>query len=603
MPSAPEKEIVMGPVADPAANQRLSAGRATFFLVMLMLLFGGLGWRLYDLQQTHHAEYAAAAQNFLDSDLSFTTRRGAILDARERELAVSVERKSCAIDPVVAARELGDFSKAVEKLRGALALTPAELDNLYRRAANPKTRFAWVRRFLTDAQAATVEKLRLPGVVLPTDYERRYPQKTVAASVVGFAGMDGGLEGVEKVCEPVLRGLDGKRAVWRDGVGRQLADDGEELVSDTPALNVVLTIDSYVQAIAEDELAKALAQFNAKSGCAVVMETDTGNVLAMAGLPSFDLNDPSAYPVANRLVQGIATAYEPGSIFKPMVMAAALDLGVVTKDTKIDCENGAWTMPGTRRTLHDTHSYGVLTATGVILKSSNIGIAKVAEMMGMPRLHRAIRAFGFGEPTGQPLAGEIGGKVYPLEKWTSFSRGSVPMGQEITVTPLQIAAAYCALGNGGVLYRPRLISRVVNADGKVVSFVKPEAVRRVLGPAASKAICEMLAVTVAEGTGKKAKSELYHIGGKTGTAQLAVNAAERAQGMKGYSPTRYIGSFAALAPIEKPRIAVLVSIREPDKSKGYYGGTVSAPATRGIIERTLRYYRVPTLEDVIARAE
>lgn len=592
-----EKEIVMTPAEDPRANFRLTSGRGAFFLTALLLLFGGLGYRLVDLQYFRHAGFAADAQNFLDSEMRFTTRRGKILDARERELAVSIERRSCAVDPVLAARALGSFDKLVEKLRPVLDLTPAELDSLYRRAANPKTRFAWVRRFLPDEQAAAVEKLRLPGVVLPIDYERKYPQKTVAAGVVGFSGMDGGLEGIEKVCEPVLHGMDGKRAVWRDGVGRQLADDADELVSDTPALNVVLTLDSYVQAIAEEEISKALEQFHAVSGCAVVMEVETGNILALAGLPTFDLNRPGDFPVANRLIQGIATAYEPGSIFKPVVMAAALDQGLLTKDTKIDCGNGAWTMPGTRRTLHDTHGYGVQTATGVIVKSSNIGIAKVAALMGMPKLHRVIRAFGFGAPTGQPLAGEIGGKVHPIEKWTSFSNGSVPMGQEITVTPLQMAAAYCALGNGGILYRPRLINRVVDADGKLVSFVAPEAVRRVLKPEAAKTICEMLAATVRDGTGKKAKSGLYNIGGKTGTAQLAVNAAERALGLKGYSPDRYIGSFAALAPIEKPRIAVLVSIREPDKSKGYYGGTVSAPATRGIIERTLQYYRVPTLPD------
>lgn len=578
---------------------KISSYRGTFFIVFLVLIFTALVGRLIDLQYFQHRDFAQNTQNILRSEISQTTRRGAILDARGRQLAISVERRSCAFDPLIATRVVGDYQQIIDQLLPYLNLTPAELDELQQRAARENARFVWIKRFLSDDEFHTLEKLRLPGVVFPLDYERHYPQKTIAASVVGFADREGsGLEGVEKICDPVLRGVDHKRSAWRDAIGRKLTDDANSASNDAPALNVTLTLDSYLQMIVEEELQRALDEFHAKSACAVVMDVNNGDILALAGLPNFDANEPNASPIENRLIQAIASSYEPGSIFKPFVIAGALDAGVITPETKFFCENGAWAMPGTRRVLHDVHGYGWLTTSGVMMKSSNIGMAKMAEKMGMDNLHRWIMNFGFGKPTGQPLAGEINGKVFPLAKWTSFSRGSVPMGQEIATTPIQIATAYCALANGGTLYKPRLISKIIDENNKLVSYIAPEKIRQVLKMSTSKTILEMLRLTVAEGTGKHAVSREYKIGGKTGTAQLAVNQAERAKGLKGYSPNRYIGSFVAIAPIDAPRIVVLVSVREPDTRKAYYGGAVAAPATREIIERTLKYLQVPANRDL-----
>jgi cell division protein FtsI/penicillin-binding protein 2 len=440
-----------------------------------------------------------------------------------------------------------------------------------------------------------VAQAKLPGVILFDDYVRHYPLKFVGAGVVGFTTNDGtGLEGIEKYADLNLRGAERRREIARDGLGRTLSASGAGAQTAAPSQSVVLTLDAYIQAVAEEELARGVAQFAARDGCAVVLDAVNGDVLALAGFPAYDLNHARETAPEYRLLSAIASTFEPGSIFKPVVIAAALEQQVVTPTTDFFCENGAWTMPGTKRVLHDSHPYGNLTTTGIFVKSSNIGVAKIAARLGMEKLHRAITAFGFGKPSGLPLGGELGGKVFPLEKWTSFSRGSVPMGQEITTTPVQMALAYCVFAADGTLPAPRLIRELVDAQGQPLATIPVQKRRRVLSPATAKIVREMLAATVRDGTGKHAKSELYDLGGKTGTAQLAVNAAERARGLKGYSPERYVGSFVALAPIAQPKIVTLVSIREPNKTQGYYGGTVAAPAAKAIVERTLQYLQVPT---------
>jgi cell division protein FtsI (penicillin-binding protein 3) len=573
----------------------------SFFLLLVLGCFTALAGRLVDLQYFQHAEYAALARHYLDSQIDIPFRRGAIFDARGRELAVSFARRSCAIDPQIVKKKYGSLDQTLDKLRTVLQLTPAEIDHIFQQADRDGKHFVWVKRFLNDATAAAVENLRLSGVILAPSYQRYYPQKTVAAAVLGFTDIDGrGLEGVERAGDALLRGETLTAPAWRDALGRKMTDE-TTAIPRNPPLNVELTLDAYVQMIAEEELDKALKQFGAPGGCAVVLNM-RGDILAMAGLPGFDANNPNGAPVENRLIKGVAMAYEPGSIFKPFVVAAALEKKVVGVDDEFFCENGAWKMPGVGRVLHDTHGYGKLTTAGVLIKSSNIGVAKIAEKLGMEKLFRAIRAFGFGLPTGAPLAGEIGGKVFPLEKWTAFSRGSVPMGHEFTATPLQIAAAWCALANGGEWYQPRLIRRVFAAGGDTVAEVPPQKKRRVVSPATAQAVRSILKRTVEEGTGRHARSELYDFGGKTGTAQQAVNQQEAARGLKGYSPDRYIGSFVLIAPIDRPEIVVLVSICDPDPRRGYYGGTVAAPAVRAIAERVLTYQQVPAKKTAITLA-
>ncbi len=588
--------------ADAEAAQRLLLGRARVFFFLVLCVYLAVAGRLVRLQHFEHDIHAQTTAVQQSGRLHRPARRGEITDSRGRPLAVSMQVHSCAFDPELARRRNANLEEVAQALYHALELTPRELQRLHQGlerdrarmlAGRPGLRFVWVRRHLENDVYKQAAAKDLPGVFFPTEYERRYPQKRLAAHVVGFTDIDGkGLEGVENLCDPLLCGLDGERRVRRDAVGRRLASDNEQLKSPVPGQTVMLTLDATIQAILERELAAACDEYKAKSACGVVVDPCSGDVLAMAGVPGYDPNDPTATPTKNRLNQPIATVFEPGSIMKPFIKAAALEDGVVSPETRIFCENGAWRMPN-GRVLHDVHGYGWLSAERVLVKSSNIGIAKIGLMLGRESLYRWVKRFGFGEETGFPLPGELAGTVRPLNRWTSYSMGSIPMGQELTVTPLQVALAYGALANGGVLLKPRLVRAIRGPGGELVNDVPVQVRRRVLSARISRRVLRMLRKVVTDGTGKKAKMREYGIGGKTGTAQLAANAEEIAAGARGYSPTRVIGSFVGVAPCDNPRLVVVVSVREPDRSIGHYGGTVAAPAVRNICRETLRYLKVP----------
>lgn len=566
--------------------------RGGIFLAVLLIGFLALGGRMFQLQYYGYEKFAKSASGYIASKIGLAARRGNILDSRGRAVAVSRKVRSCAFDPKIADDKGVGREKVIEALRGALSLEPVELDKIYKVALRKKSRFVWIKRKLTDEQYKKTAELKLAGVIFPEEYKREYPQKETASQVVGFGNIDGkGQEGVERVCDSILRGVDGSREVMRDAAGRKLMTDSGELLSANQGLDVELTIDSYIQSLAESELKNAVEEFGAKSGTVVALDPLTGDIMAMASYPWYDPNTPVAFPVENRLNAGIASQFEPGSIFKPFVVAGALESGAVTPRTKFNCEGGAWKMPNSSRVLHDAHGYGTLSTEMILVKSSNIGTAKLAGLLGKKQLYDYVKAFGFGSKTGVPLSGELKGKVYPLKKWTEYSMGSVPMGHEISVTPIQVVAAYGALANGGVLLRPRLIKRVLDTDGRVVNNIPIKPLRRVISQKVAGSIMSMLGKTVSVGTGKKAKLREYAVGGKTGTANLAVNKEEYLAGERGYSQTRYIGSFVGVAPVENPRIVVMVSIREPKKA--HYGGTVAAPAVGKIIKGSLRYLKVP----------
>lgn len=565
--------------------------RGICFLVLILILFVVLGWRLYEIQYVHYEEFSGSAEGYINSNISWTPRRGKIIDSKGRDFAISIKTPSCAFDPKVADMRGVDRLDVVEQVAKVLELTPAEMDKAYTGAMKENSRFVWIKRRLDPEQIQKVKDLRLPGIVFPVEYTRRYPQGITGSQVLGFSDIDGkGREGVERICDSILRGIGGSRDVQRDAIGRKLADENNALVSEAPGLNIELTLDSYIQDLTERELAKAVVENGGVSGSAVVMDPATGDILAMAGYPSFDANNPAEFPAKNRLNPGIASVFEPGSIFKSIVMAAALEQKVVTPTTEFNCEGGAWRMPENGRVLHDSHGYGVLPVSTILTKSSNIGMAKIAAIMGKDNLYKGLREFGIGSKTGVPMAGELDGTLRPAEKWTSYSMGSIPMGQEVTITPLQAVTAYSAIANGGVLLKPRLVKNIYSGD-KIVKNVPVTPRRKVISNNVSEDILKMLQATVEVGTGKRARSEKYTVGGKTGTAQLACNSEELAAGQRGYSANRYIGSFIAVAPIERPRVIVLVSVREPKKS--HYGGTVSAPAVKNILEGVLSYYKVP----------
>lgn len=432
---------------------------------------------------------------------------------------------------------------------------------------------------------------RFAGVFFPPEYERVYPQGSLAAHILGFGDIDGeGLEGVEKTCQALLKGIEVNRLVARDARSRALST----LVTDdrsTDGMTVELTIDSVIQAIVEEELHLGVEQLKRQSpdisAHAVIMDPFTGEILAMANYPTFDPNTPGKFPARNRRNDVVASIQEPGSTFKPLLIAASLEEKLSNLKEEIDCstfrmDNG--------RTIKDIHPYGRMSLEMAVAKSSNPAMVRVGLRMGPQKMREYVLKYGFGERTGSLLPGEIGGRVTAADKWSSYTMGSVPMGYEINVTSLQMATAYSAIANGGILLRPNIIKAVYDINGGVALSMKPEARRRVISPATAALMRGVLRKVVTDGTGRRANLKEYDIGGKTGTANMIANEKERAAGIKGYSKTRHTANFMALAPWDKPRVVICVSVRDTGK----YGGEASSPIGAAIARRVLGYLGVPT---------
>ncbi len=532
-----------------------------------------------------------------------------IVDAQGRVMATSVERPSVFADPAVIPRVrlvldpnvvrpekiiaepqvVKSYEVVARELGRVLGLDARVLaDELLCRAGR---RFFWVKRKVSEEEARAVRSLNLRGVGIIYESERRYPMNKRFAHGLGFVDPQGrALAGLELRFDEALRGREGRRTVVTDVRRRAIYTSKEGYAAPEDGSHLALTIDAAIQAAAEEALAGAVEQFQAQAGSVIVMSPQTGEVLALANVPTFDLNDYANYPESARCNVAIQAPFEPGSTFKPIVAAAALAEKVTWPGERIFCHHGLY--KAGRRRLHDHHPFGTLTFEQVVVKSSNIGMAILGQRLGNERLHAYIRRFGFGRPTGVELPGEDGGIVLPLRRWTSYSTTSLPMGQELAVTQIQLAAAFSAIVNDGVLLRPRVVRGVIGADGSVKEDrSKPAVVGRVLSEAtASKMAEDILVRVVEEGTGRRAKLAGYRVSGKTGTAQIA------RRGGGGYEPDAYVSSFVGAAPAGDPEVLVYLMVIRPVKRLGYYGGTVAAPAVREILIKTLGYLGVPPAE-------
>jgi len=557
--------------------------RAAMAMGLVLVAFLLLAARLGRLQVSEAAEYRrlAAQQQVLSRELA--ARRGRILDREGRLLATTVQRWSVYADP----QAVQDAERTALLLSRLLSMPADRL-----RASLARDRcFVWVKRQVTDQEAQAVRTLALPGVHMRRESKRLYPQGRLAAHVIGFTDVDGrGLAGVEARMDALLRGRPGLEDVQCDG-GRRIIRLPHETVKRTPfnGYDVRLTLDAYVQSIAEEELAAAVAKHEPECATAVVMDAQDGAVLAMASWPDFDPQEPARSPVGNQRNVALCDAYEFGSAFKPVVAALALEDGRVTPESTFDCHQGEWRIG--RRTLHDAHGYGVLSVSDIICHSSNIGMAQISMALGLERLYGGIRRFGFGRPTGLALPGESGGILRPYRAWNDYSLVSVAFGQELAVTALSLVRAFAAFGNGGRLLQPRIIQSVRHTHtGEVVYAAgEPVTTGRPISDATARQVLAMIRRVVEEGTGRRARNSEYALAGKTGTAQLL-----RADG-RAYSDGRHLSTFIALAPVPDCRIVVLVSLKAPSKN-GHYGGTVAAPAVQNICRRTLRHLRVPPSE-------
>jgi len=575
---------------------------------MFSLLFQAglvvLAVRLVVIQVVQHRAWARLAGRWERERVEIPAQRGAILDRNGRVLAATVRAFSVFANP----RAIGNGRRGevAEWLAGRLGLKAEAVEARLRRVERVVSNaggirhvrpnyFAWVKRRVAreDAMAVMCDRLddggRVPGVGIMPEGIRVYPNGRMLCHVLGFVGMDGhGLAGVESRYDEVLGGEPGERLVWRDGLGRRLGGSQDVARRARDGRSLVLTIDARVQRIAEEELARVCEANRPERASVVVMDPDTGEVLAMANRPTYDPAEFGGVPAAALRNMAVSECLEPGSAFKPFTVAAAMELGVVTPETRIDCHNGVWRTRG--RVLHDAHAQGVASVRDIIVYSSNIGVAQVGLRLGGDALYLSLREFGFGRPTGIGLAGESAGILRPPREWSRLTITSVPMGQEVACSPLQLAAGFCVFANGGWYVRPRIVLGVSDSKGGgLVAATTSVERRRVLSEETARAMCaDLLEGVVERGTARRCGLSGYGMAGKTGTAQIA-----RAEG-GGYEPGAYTAVFVGIVPVESPRYVIAMVVKRPSGSS-HYGGVVAAPGVARIAERILSMAGVPRM--------
>jgi cell division protein FtsI (penicillin-binding protein 3) len=424
-----------------------------------------------------------------------------------------------------------------------------------------------------------IEEMNLRGIFFQQESRRVYPQRKLASHVLGYTDVDEkGIGGIEYALDKQIRGRPGKMMVMADG--RRRWYDRQESTAD-PGESVTLTIDETIQYIAEKELARAIDDTHAKAGTVLVQDPNSGELLALANWPTFDPNDAGSYPDEARMNRAVSAAYEPGSTFKVLTLTGAIENGVTNPNALIDCQMGKIQLPG--RVIHDWHPFGVLTVEKILAHSSDVGAIKVALQLGAPRFYDTIRTFGIGQPTGIELPGENHGLLRPLENWSANSIGSLAMGQEVSVTPIQIVSAISAIANGGTLYRPHIL-RDMRGDLTPVRHVDT-APRQATDQKTAAEMRGMMEDVVLEGTGKPAQLSGYTAAGKSGTAQKIDPATGR------YSATQYNSSFVGFAPVNDPAISILVVLDSPVGA--HHGGEVGGPVFKRVAEQVLAYLAVP----------
>jgi len=549
--------------------------KANILCMCVFVIFSALLYQLIRIQIIDHKKYSSLAltQQFKKEDIP--TKRGFIFDRTGLKLAESLQVNSVFADPL----NIKNKKKTAKILSDILSLNKTDVADLL----NKQKRFVWIKRRISDEQAVTLKELNLEGVGFRQEYKRVYPYERLCSHVLGFTDVDeNGIEGIERSFDRVISGSKGSKVVEKDGHQHRFSTLKGETVSARYGNSVYLTIDCEVQSIVEDELEKACIEWEPDSAIAIAMDPSTGEILAMANYPSFNPNTVFKSSAEERRNRAITDCFEPGSLIKPLIVSGAIDSGVVDEDKVFPCYDGAFRVGS--RVVRDTHPYDFLSVSGIVIHSSNIGMAQIGMLMKKKRLYSFLKSLSFGEKTGIQLPAEAEGVVRPLNRWTRDSPISVAFGYEITVTPLQLITAFSSIANGGTLLKPKIVSKITDYSGKKVEKKNeiPERVRRVISPEiAREKMSPILEDVVKEGTGKNAMLFTYRVAGKTGTAKK-YQADE-----KKYS-NKYISSFVGFAPVDDPKVCVLVSLNEP-KNGAYYGGTVAAPAVGKIIERTLDY--------------
>lgn len=547
----------------------------------ITVIFAALAARLVVLHTRPSPDTLAGIERGRHLEQRIRATRGRILDRNGQILAIDVTGYHIGVDPRFVFRH-GDMEAVCDALSTHLLLDRAALAE---RLNRPESQYVPVQRFVRDQTASAIRDLRLRGIVFEETTLREYPKGALAAHVIGFVNHEGvGSAGIEQRMNSTMEGTPGLRVSQKDGRRREIYTRREVDVEPVPGNDVWLTIDQNIQHIVERALDALNEKHQPLATWAIVQDIRTGEILAMASLPTFNPDRFSQTPPEWMRNRAISYTFEPGSTMKVPVIAAALDLGLVRPVDMFDCERGLWTYAG--RTLKDSHPYGLLSVADILKKSSNIGTAKIALRMGNDRLFQSLRSFGFSERSGIELPGDDAGILWPVRRWSRLSITRISMGHEVLVTALQQVSAFSTIANDGIRMRPYLIRQVTDSKGTVLSRAQPQEIGRPIRPETSLQMRRLLArATQPGGTGTRAAVRGYLVAGKTGTAQK-VNLEEG-----GYFRNRYISSFAGFIPSETPMISIIVVADEP--KNGYYGGTVCAPAFQAIAEQTVRYLRIP----------
>ena len=543
--------------------------------VLIVVSIFLMGAKSFDIQIFKSRELTQKAENDYSRHFTIKGERGQILDRSMNKLATSIDAISITACP----SKIKNPAIVAEKLSKLLNINRKKLQT----TLSSQRMFAWVARRVSPDQANQIRQLNLKGIYFKNDSKRFYPNRDLAAQVIGFTGAeDSGLEGLEFKHNSVLEGSSLKIKVKRDGNGGTL-DLDKKRRAELKGNSIVLTIDKKIQFLSEQTLERAVKAHRAKSGIALVMRPQTGELLAIAHFPRFNPNNFKKYDNDVFRNRAITDAFEPGSTMKVFTAAAALETGF-SPNSIFFCENGTYKI-GTF-TIHDTHPYDWLSINQIIKFSSNIGASKIAETLGNKVLYNYLADFGFGDRTQAGCPGETSGNLIPYQKWSRIDTSAISFGQGISVSAMQLISGISAIANNGNLMKPMLIKKIISRKGKDLKVYHPETIRRVISSKSAQQVKKMMSLVVEEeGTGTKAAMDGYTVCGKTGTAQKAL------ENKRGYSKNNYISVFAGFAPKDNPELAILVAVDEPRKQ--YYGGDVAAPAFKTIMAESFNYLNIP----------
>ncbi len=581
-----------------------SLRRAAAIMLLLFFALSGMIGRVAYLETYGRERTINSADRQQHVMEKLVSRRGCIYDANGCLMAGTIQTQTLYVDPKFLydwyqtdGKSLATMDEDIRRLAKLIDKDPFELSQTL--SEKYDTRFLKIAENLDEQAVEEILKLNIPGIGVQPQNQRYYPMGSIAAHLLGGVGKDDqgqaekGLEGLELRFNKELAGKDGSQRVLKDARRRALAVAAEDYFPPQHGQHLILTIDSCIQMIAEQELARTCNEFKAQRGEVVVMDPKTGDVLALANWPTFNpqnLDDSQQEVRRNRC---LTDPYEPGSTFKPFIAGPALKQGI-TKVSEVFPVHGPHYVTSYGRKVTDVHGYDQLAFWDVLVKSSNIGMCMLGERMGNQKLYNAMRSFGFGHTTGIELPGEDPGRVNPLAKWTKYSTESVSQGYEVMVTPLQLCRAFCAYGNGGHLVSPRIVKGTLTPDGQIASRTQTTSLQlmpSVLDPTTALEVRRVLCDVVVRGTATKARSKTWNIFGKTGTAHIST-------GKGGYSDSKFTSSFMAGAPFEDPKLVVTMIIHEPDKAIAHYGGAVAAPGATKLIERSLAYLQVRSSPDL-----